>query len=344
MTDLKDPIEQLKNSANLKKYKDAGNIAASAMEYVIRETIVGRNICEICEISDKNILKEISMVYPEIDYKGIAYPTCISVNNTVCNFRGNRILCDGDLAKIELGVHIDGYHTEVCHSVLIGIGDNKDAKMRIFKALKHCSGEIFKNMKPGGSNLEIADIMKKISQKYGCNLPYSLDTQDAPSTISYQISRNNYDGYTYDDSKYPHQLILCRQSPAFDLKMKESLFEENEIYSIDITMISGRGQIQNAGVNIYRRNHEKISPLRLKSSRILLNELDGYFPKLLNTDNKNYKLGVKECLGKDLIIAYPVMESKPGELVGRLKFTVVVKPDPLLISGRKVDDELKKLD
>lgn len=45
--------------------------------------------------------------------KGIAFPTCISVNNIVGHYSPlkseDSILKKGDLAKISLGVHIDGF-------------------------------------------------------------------------------------------------------------------------------------------------------------------------------------------------------------------------------------------
>lgn len=45
--------------------------------------------------------------------KGIAFPTCISVNNVVGHYSPlkseDAVLQKGDLAKIALGVHIDGF-------------------------------------------------------------------------------------------------------------------------------------------------------------------------------------------------------------------------------------------
>lgn len=45
--------------------------------------------------------------------KGIAFPTCISVNNVCGHYSPlkdeSSTLNNGDLAKIDLGVHIDGY-------------------------------------------------------------------------------------------------------------------------------------------------------------------------------------------------------------------------------------------
>lgn len=56
--------------------------------------------------------------------KGIAFPTCISVNNVVGHFSPlkseDSVLKKGDLAKISLGVHIDGFVGTVAHTVIVG--------------------------------------------------------------------------------------------------------------------------------------------------------------------------------------------------------------------------------
>lgn len=56
--------------------------------------------------------------------KGIAFPTCISVNNVCGHFSPLKdesyALKNGDIAKIDLGVHIDGYIAQGARTVGIG--------------------------------------------------------------------------------------------------------------------------------------------------------------------------------------------------------------------------------
>ena len=58
--------------------------------------------------------------------KGIAFPTCISVNEVCGHFsplEGEHLIKEGDLVKIDLGVHIDGYVGLAAHSIIVGGGD-----------------------------------------------------------------------------------------------------------------------------------------------------------------------------------------------------------------------------
>lgn len=56
--------------------------------------------------------------------KGIAFPTTISPNEICGHFSPlkseSKVLHKGDVAKIELGVHIDGFISIVGHTIVVG--------------------------------------------------------------------------------------------------------------------------------------------------------------------------------------------------------------------------------
>ena len=56
---------------------------------------------------------------------GIAFPTCVSINNCICHFsplKGDSdvLLKEGDLVKIDLGAHIDGFIAVAAHTLVVG--------------------------------------------------------------------------------------------------------------------------------------------------------------------------------------------------------------------------------
>lgn len=56
--------------------------------------------------------------------KGIAFPTCLSANNCICHFSPTKndvdyTLKDGDVVKVDLGAHIDGFIAVAAHTVVI---------------------------------------------------------------------------------------------------------------------------------------------------------------------------------------------------------------------------------
>lgn len=67
--------------------------------------------------------------------KGIAFPTCLSINNCVCHFSPIRsepdvILKEGDIVKIDLGAHIDGFIAVAAFTTVIGATAEKPATGR----------------------------------------------------------------------------------------------------------------------------------------------------------------------------------------------------------------------
>lgn len=81
------------------------------LEQVIAKCIPDASAREICEFGDKLILEETSKVFKKEkdSKKGIAFSTCVSVNNCICHFspipsEADYILKQGDLAKMWVNI------------------------------------------------------------------------------------------------------------------------------------------------------------------------------------------------------------------------------------------------
>jgi len=69
----------------------------------------------------------------------------------------------------------------------------------------------------------------------------------------------------------------------------------------------------------------------MKSARAFFVEVNKRFPTLpfsirAMQDQTAAKVGVRECLNHDMLIPYPVLSEKQGEVVAQFKGTVVVQP------------------
>jgi len=55
--------------------------------------------------------------------RGIAFPTCVSVNHIMGHYSPmqdeSTKLEEGDLAKIDLGCHLDGFVAQAAHTVIV---------------------------------------------------------------------------------------------------------------------------------------------------------------------------------------------------------------------------------
>lgn len=363
MSRLSDPYLQL-TETNLKKYKAAGKTVADVLDKMIVMCKAGVSISDLCKYGDNQIQiyldsESSTNVY---QYKGVAFPTSVSRNNCVNGYRGPEKLEDGDLIKIELGVHIDGFVAQICYTTLVIDIDNDIGKIETYKLNKHqcqkqlavlqaateASKAVFKMMVPGTTNISVVKTIESYAKKYGCSLPTTSNINEyAPGVISYQMSQNVIDGFNDELDEFIHKMILNRNSDTYDFSLREEQFEEDEVWAIDIVMSSGSGSLSctEDRSTVLKRVYGKRYNLKMNCSKDTFKQITGFFPKDMSNElnNGKFKLGLKECLTHGLVKQYNSMREKKGEYVARIKFTVIVKKDPVLITGRSVDDQIKKL-
>jgi methionine aminopeptidase len=92
----------------LNKYQSAARLSNEALKYVISLCVPGADIAEICSKGDKKIEEDVGKEYSskkcKVKEKGIAFPTCLSVNEVCGHFSPlkdeSKKLADGDLVKM----------------------------------------------------------------------------------------------------------------------------------------------------------------------------------------------------------------------------------------------------
>lgn len=135
---------------------------------------------DLVKAGDAKISEEADKVYnskkgAEKVGKGLAYPTTISVNGVVSNFsplpsdkdQAALALKDGDLVKIQIGAHIDGYATIAGESLIVGKDASfSDVKADLVQAAYQASEIALRSVKPGSKNWEVTQGIAKILDEY----------------------------------------------------------------------------------------------------------------------------------------------------------------------------------
>lgn len=94
--------------------------------------------------------------------RGIAFPTCISVNNIMGHYSPmqdeSTQLQEGDVAKIDLGCHLDGFIAQAAHTVIVS-GDaatkHSGKKAEAVLAAYHAFRAAQRLIKEQGTNTKI---------------------------------------------------------------------------------------------------------------------------------------------------------------------------------------------
>jgi len=326
------------------KYQSGAAIANRALAEVVKEVQPGKVAVDLCALGDKIINEEVVKIYSKgkID-KGVAFPTCISVNNCAGHYSPlsddrSVILQEGDVVKIDLGVQIDGFISQVAHTVVATANPTAPTtgrKADVICAAHYASEIALRLIRPGRKNTEVTDAIAKVAKQFGC--------EPLEGVLSHQLKRYVIDG---------NRVILNKAT--LEHKVEEFEFEENQVYSVDIVMSTGEGKAKEAETRttIYKRAVDQNYLLKMKASRYVFNEITKRFPTFPFTlralDEKTARLGITECLKHDLVSPYPVLYEKPNEFIAQFKFTVLLLPSgsqrltqhalPYVSSEKKLED------
>lgn len=106
------------------------------------------------------------------------------------------------------------------------------------------------------------------------------------------------------------------------MKVEDHEFNVNEVFALDVIVSTGEGKTKDSDfrTTVYKRAIEKTYSLKTKHGRAFFYELVEKFPSLCFSmrafeDEITTKLGVQECNKHDLLVPYPVLTEKAGEIV-----------------------------
>jgi len=326
------------------KYKMAGDMANAILKKIIIECKAGASVRTLCEFGDKLITEKTNEVYKKEKElkKGIGFPTCISVNNIICHFspllsEQDMILNDGDVVKIDFGVHIDGFIACVGHTIVVGASkDNKitGRKADVLLAAYYAAEIAQRLVKPGNDNNQVTEIIERVASEFNCH--------PVEGMLSHQLQQNVIDG---------EKTIIQNPNEAQRKDHKKCEFEKHEVYAVDILISTGDGKAKEheTRTTVHKRTDITYA-LKMKSSRVVYSEICNKFTMMPFTlraleDEKKARLGVGECTNHELLTPYPVLYEKDNEFVAQFKFTVLLMPNgPLRITHGTWDPEFIQSD
>ncbi|XP_057519339.1 ERBB-3 BINDING PROTEIN 1-like [Amaranthus tricolor] len=317
------------------KYKSAADIVNRALQLVISECKPKAKIVDVCEKGDSFINENTANMYKNVKKKierGVAFPTCISVNSVVCHFSplasDESVLEEGDMVKIDMGCHIDGFIAAVAHTYVIQEGPITGRKADVMAAANTAAEVALRLIRPGKKNKDVTEAIQKVAAAYDCKI--------VEGVLTHQMKQFVIDG---------NKVVLSVTNP--ETKVDDAEFEENEVYAVDIVASTGEGKprmLDEKQTTIYKRAVERAYHLKMKASRFIFSEINQKFPIMPFTaralEEKRARLGLVECVNHDLLQPYPVLHEKPGDLVAHIKFTVLLMPNG---SDRVTSQSLQEL-
>jgi len=327
--DNNDEVEVVTTIANpivVDKYKNAATVTNAALAYVASLCQPQANVLEICKAGDAFIEAETKKIYSKKKFlRGISFPTCISLNNVACNFSPLEsdpvvLIQEGDVVKIDLGCHFDGFCSQMGHTIVATANPAVPITGRKADVIcaAHFAGECALRLcRPGNKASVVTKAIKDVSEVFKCN-PVA-----------------GFHSFEVDQFEVEAIKSIPNCTPEDDKDSVEDItFAENEVYIIDILMSTGEGKVKTgaAKTTVYKKTGNSYN-LKLTASRYVIGEVNKRFNKLPFTlralDEKRGRLGIVECLKNELVDDYPVVYEKDGEIIAQFKFTVLLLPNSI---------------
>ncbi|KAI7834307.1 peptidase M24, structural domain-containing protein [Kickxella alabastrina] len=335
----------IEDNSVLTKYKAAADVTNSAIRKVISACKEGSKIIDLCKLGDAAIEVGLSTQYTKDKKlsKGISYPTSVSVNNIVCHFapsatdvNADQALKNGDVVRIQLGAHIDGFAAVAGNTVVVGASETSPVTGKTADAIAaaHYAAEAIQRLiKPGNKNMTVTDKVQKVISAFDC--------KHIENILSYEQCQNDLDGGKH---------IIFNPAPAQRQSFAVCEFAPYEVYMIDIFVTTGEGRTKKSELrtNIYKKTGSTYQ-LKMKAARAAFSEISGKpgkFPFALRSceDERGMRMGLIECIKANVVQAFEVQEEKQGEVVAQVTFTALVTPSGVdrITQGLVFDEKVIK--
>jgi len=327
-------ITDLSNSDVCTKYQEASKIVNLALTGLVSQCVTGAKIIDLCKFGTTVIETQTSKLYNKkvngvAVEKGVAFPVCISVNEIICNYSPLETeellpLKAGDIVKIDLGCHIDGYIAVSAHTLVVSDGDSPSINSELGNVAVAAYNAMLvaaSSIKAGSSNSDVTSVVERVAANYGVN---SIST-----VRMHQMKRYVIDGVKEVALKEP----TPKDIEEGEEKVPECTFEQGEVYAIDVALTTGDGKVRAGDLRttVFKRNVEANYRLKMKASRYVLSEVDKKFPTLPFTlrhfeEERQAKMGITECVAHGLVTPYPSLHEKTESTVAHFKCTVLLLP------------------
>ena len=251
----------------------------------------GASLYEVCTKGDAFIRADLAKVYTKKKFiKGVAFPTSISLNEVCGHFSATqeesgdaheyKVLSEGDVAKVDLGVHINGFSAVVAHTVVVSngvvTGKAADAVLAAYNAIQAAVRVMYHEK---NNNYDVTNTVKTVADSY--------KVTPVEGVLSHRMKRDIIDGM---------ETII--NSATFDQKVDQRNFEHGDVFGLDVIVSTGEGKPKETTIktSVYKRALETTYKLKTESGRKLLSVVEHNFhtfPFSFNAFDNEEALGFK---------------------------------------------------
>jgi len=290
------------NDEIFEKYRDAGVLAAKILHRSAQEIRVGGSYLDLVESIEVQVENEGAV---------LAFPLNLSLNEDAAHDTASpgdaRVFTKGDVAKLDLGVQIEGYIADT--ATTIDLGSNS----LLLEASERALDAAIKAVRPGATAGDLGAAIQKEIECRGYR-PIS-----------------NLTGHGLD------RYILHRPPTIPNVGVNGGVvLEEGMVFAIEPFATTGSGHV---GEKIRKEIYSQVSqkPVRIPAARAILNRVKDrhglpFARRWL--DGKKLDIALSSLVRSQVLHVYPVLSDIPGSLVSQHEHTVIVTSESCIVTTR----------
>ncbi len=288
----------------IEKYKKAGEVSKEAKIFARSQIKDGTKILDLADKIEK-------LIRDKAD--GTAFPVNVSINDIAAHYapdiNDETILKNGDLVKIDVGVHVDGYIADTAFSVCVGEKTNP-----LITAAEDAVNKFIQEIRPGKTIQEMSAMVEEVVLSHGVNPVRNL----AGHSIEQYMVHGNI--------SIPPTKITNKQP-----------IEEGTALGFEVFTTKGDGWVKESSPTlIYMLVYPK--PVRLRESRIILEKIVNDYKTLPFakrwlkdvTSPLRLQLALKELVNNGVIKEYPPLREKSNSPTAQAEETILVFDKPIV--------------
>ncbi|XQJ25607.1 Metallopeptidase family M24, putative [Leishmania guyanensis] len=349
-----DEEETVMNATTMTKYKECGRVVDAVLDQLAAACVPGANTKTLCDAGDEEIASRLKGLFVKTKdaagkrlARGISYPTNVSVNEILCNDSPYRvedgtILKDGDVVKLHVGCHLDGYPVSAARTVVVttraaptamesdeeeapkkssgitGMSSSRTAAGNVIEAARVALLAMIHALRPGALNADITDLIAAVGHHYGVQavegVLSSRSKRWVPDSIDCIIARRV-------TSRDPHQDVGDCEVDAHQVWCLDVAFTNYDSYRITLA---------EKPVTMFRRTPADFAAdARVKQANETLQEITNahfcfpfHFKSLANP--LKGRLGIHVLQKAGVVDKLPPLRTKHGYVTARFSATVAV--------------------
>jgi methionyl aminopeptidase len=285
------------NEESIRKQKEAFEKMKVVLEYA--KTLVKPNakILDIAEAIEKKIF--------EVGAKP-AFPVNIGINEVAAHYTPSiddqTVLKEGDMVKIDIGLHVDGYISDNAFTVLVGKNSHP-----MIEIAKKAVEEARKVLRENVKIKEVSEVIESVVSSSGFNIVRNLTGH-------------------FLDRYVVHGVSIPNVKNGIEIPIPKG-----QAVAIEVFVTNGSGWVKESSeFEIFQFREDRGSRI-LEAKKILemsIRDFDGLpFAKrwIKNIPRAKLDLAIRDLVNRGCLIDYPVLKESDNSLVAQWEESFIVE-------------------